>query len=152
MYNQADLFEEDNLKKLFDYIELNLNVSKTILMGTAKQKHVVEARNLAWYGIYYGLSWSSTEIGMFFNKDHTTVLHGLRRLAHSTKSDQTARKHCLNIITMLNPDIKDSHRIVKWLTTQQIDLTKHIEHVNETLVRIDRFLSTQGYELSCAPH
>lgn len=54
-------------------------VSIDEMKGRSRNKHTVSARQLCyWQGRKAGLS--LPEIGRFFNRDHTTVLSGIRKL------------------------------------------------------------------------
>lgn len=49
------------------------------LLSTTRKAHVVAARNLAFAGLRFGFGWSFPRIADYFAKDHTTVMHGLKR-------------------------------------------------------------------------
>lgn len=50
-----------------------------------------EARQVAMYLAYYALGKRVCEIGRRFNRDHTTVAHGVRKVAQDDKLLTTAR-------------------------------------------------------------
>ncbi len=62
------------------------------LSGPKRHRHVVEARHVAMYLLraYTGLS--LPEIGKMLHRDHTTVLHGARRVAKSAALRTAAEK------------------------------------------------------------
>lgn len=46
--------------------------------GRCTYAHVVEARVAVWRELH-GLGWSAAFIGRLFDRDHSTILHGLRK-------------------------------------------------------------------------
>ena len=50
------------------------------IVGESRQKDVVKLRQKAMWRFSKELGWSLTQIGNFFNRDHTTVLHSVRKL------------------------------------------------------------------------
>ena len=52
-------------------------VTVDILRGPSRLKNDCHARQDAWLEIYHE-GYSMPRIGRFFNRDHTTVLHGIK--------------------------------------------------------------------------
>lgn len=50
------------------------------LISDRRHQPLVEARQELYWQIYKNTNWSLPRIGKLFNKDHTTILHGLRRV------------------------------------------------------------------------
>jgi chromosomal replication initiation ATPase DnaA len=49
------------------------------IMSRERTKHVARARQLAMRRLYdAGPEWSTTRVGRYFGRDHTTVMHALR--------------------------------------------------------------------------
>lgn len=51
------------------------------IMGEQRSKKIVEARHEIFWRLKKETKWSLPQIGRFMGRDHTTVLHGLRRYA-----------------------------------------------------------------------
>lgn len=54
-------------------------VTRADLTGLSRKGHITRARQEAYYLIRTLTSHSYPRIGSFFNRDHTTVLHGVRK-------------------------------------------------------------------------
>jgi hypothetical protein len=50
------------------------------LKSARRQQPLVDARQELYWQIYKNTNWSLPRIGKLFNKDHTTVLHGVRKV------------------------------------------------------------------------
>lgn len=50
------------------------------LRGESRRAHIVAARHQAFYICHKQLCRSLPKIGRYFNRDHTTVLHGIRKV------------------------------------------------------------------------
>jgi chromosomal replication initiator protein len=61
------------------------------LKGKARHKHVVVPRHLAMYLLREDAHLSTPEIGRLLNRDHTTVLHGLKQVAEDIARDGQCR-------------------------------------------------------------
>ena len=57
------------------------------LMAATRKVNVVKARQEAIYRIRHEVQKSMSEIGRFFNKDHTTILHALEKHVERIKAD-----------------------------------------------------------------
>lgn len=49
------------------------------LVGPTVNKYLTAARREAWSRIYATKRFSTPQIGRFFNRDHSTIVHGLQR-------------------------------------------------------------------------
>ena len=76
-------------KRILQFVSEEFNISVGNIMGTRRLTEVVDARCAAYYLLKkYRPQLSRARIGRFFKKDHTTVLHGLKRLGYMlTASD-----------------------------------------------------------------
>jgi len=71
-----------------DMIAESYGVSVEAMKGQSRRKGIVVARQHAmWSMSEFG--YSRSEIGRFFNRDHTTALHGIR--AHERRTEQLLR-------------------------------------------------------------
>jgi chromosomal replication initiator protein len=61
------------------------------LKGRSRHKHIVEPRHIAMYLLRHDAHLSTPEIGRQLNRDHTTVLHGLKQTAADIARDGPSR-------------------------------------------------------------
>ena len=61
------------------------------LRGKSRQKQIVEPRQIAMYMLREDAHLSTPEIGRLLNRDHTTVLHGLKQVVHDIACDGPSR-------------------------------------------------------------
>ena len=75
------------------------NVDEIILRGSQRTKNVAEARQIAMYLIRMLTNLSLPDIGEQFAKDHTTVLHSIRKVEMELKKGDTALQNNIRDIT-----------------------------------------------------
>ena len=61
------------------------------LKGKSRHKQIVEPRQLAMYLLREDAHLSTPEIGRLLNRDHTTVLHGLKQVVNDIARDGPSR-------------------------------------------------------------
>jgi len=57
-----------------------LNVSIDDLLGHRRFKPFVSARHLIWYLLYNTTEITFQELGARYNRDHTTIIHGVYKI------------------------------------------------------------------------
>jgi chromosomal replication initiator protein len=67
----------------------HFHLSPNDLRAKKKPQKIVYPRQLAMYIAGEITQGTTTEIGEFFNKDHTTVLHSVKKIKETIKSDST---------------------------------------------------------------
>ncbi len=75
------------------------NVDEIILRGSQRTKNVAEARQISMYLIRKLTNLSLPDIGQEFAKDHTTVLHSIRKVEDELKKGDTALQNNIRDIT-----------------------------------------------------
>ena len=75
------------------------NVDEIILRGSQRTKNVAEARQIAMYLIRKLTNLSLPDIGQEFAKDHTTVLHSIRKVEDELKKGDTSLQNNIRDIT-----------------------------------------------------
>ena len=75
----AELKDRINMQDVAEAVAKAHDVSVALLKGKSRNKNVCRARHEAFSICHHSLGHSYPTIGRFFNKDHTTVLHGIRR-------------------------------------------------------------------------
>ena len=79
------------------------NVDEMILRGSQRTKNVAEARQIAMYLIRKLTNLSLPDIGQEFAKDHTTVLHSIRKVESDlAKGDTTLQNNLRDITANIN--------------------------------------------------
>jgi hypothetical protein len=76
-----EVFSRPQWKLLAKEICQKYRLSLEEVTSDARHAHLVKVRQEIWYRIRVDLGMSYPEIGKRFNKDHTTILHGVRRHA-----------------------------------------------------------------------
>ena len=75
------------------------NVDEVILRGSQKNKGVSEARQVAMYLVRKLTNLSLPDIGQEFGRDHSTVLHGIRKVETELKNGNTHMQNNIRDIT-----------------------------------------------------
>ena len=79
------------------------SIDETVLRGTLKNKGTAEARQVAIYLIRKLTNLSTPDIGKEFNKDHSTILHSIKKVESALKSgDDTLQNHIRDITANIN--------------------------------------------------
>ena len=79
------------------------NIEPTILRGQGRSKDIVLARQIAMYQIRRMTNLSLDEIGQEFSgRDHSTVIHSIRQIEESIKSDSEKAKIVKDITANIN--------------------------------------------------
>ena len=75
------------------------SVDETVLRGTLKNKGTTEARQIAMYLIRKLTNLSLPDIGKEFGRDHSTVLHSIRKVEAALKSENSNLQNNIRDIT-----------------------------------------------------
>lgn len=86
---------------LADFCRL-YNVSPAQLIGTSRQHHLVEVRQLCWFLAYTRLRLTHTLIGRIFNRHHSTIISGIDRINQLMASEPVLRDHVSNLDLWVN--------------------------------------------------
>ena len=82
------------------------SIDEATLRGTQRNKSVVEARQVAMYLIQKMTNLSTTDIGNEFNKDHTTIMHSVKKVELSLKDgDVNLQNHIKDITANINNNL-----------------------------------------------
>lgn len=79
----ADITIEKILKVVCDVLNVSLQDMKT----RSRTRELVEARQLAWMTIRITLRTTCVAMGDLFNRDHTSVLHGIKTMTNLIQND-----------------------------------------------------------------
>ena len=75
------------------------NVDETLVRGTQKTKNIAEPRQISMYLIRKLTNLSLPDIGNEFNRDHTTVMYGIKKVEQAIKSGDTNTQNNIRDIT-----------------------------------------------------
>ena len=79
------------------------SIDEAILRGTLKNKGTAEARQVAIYLIRKLTNLSTPDIGKEFNKDHSTILHSIKKVENALKTgDENLQNHIRDITANIN--------------------------------------------------
>lgn len=94
----------DNNNKVFPGIEITIDVIYTICSEVTGQVHrktrkrgVVQMRQLVFFFAKKYTCMSLSEIGLYFNQDHATVLHGIKTINDLIETDAQIRLYVTKI-------------------------------------------------------
>ena len=79
-------------KQVVDKVAKYYDLSGKDLYGTSRIKNIKNARQVAMYLLKDQLNLSTVRIGQEFNKDHTTIMHGIKVIETSLKTDFNLRQ------------------------------------------------------------
>ncbi|MBQ6889683.1 MAG: chromosomal replication initiator protein DnaA, partial [Oscillospiraceae bacterium] len=75
------------------------SIDEAVLRGTLKNKGTVEARQMAMYLVRKLTNLSLPDIGQEFARDHSTVLHAIRKVEMELKKGNTTLQDNIRDIT-----------------------------------------------------
>ena len=79
------------------------SIDEAVLRGTLKNKGTAEARQVAIYLIRKLTNLSTPDIGKEFGKDHSTILHSIKKVENALKSsDENLQNHIRDITANIN--------------------------------------------------
>ena len=79
------------------------SIDETVLRGTLKNKGTAEARQVAIYLIRKLTNLSTPDIGKEFGKDHSTILHSIKKVEAALKTgDENLQNHIRDITANIN--------------------------------------------------
>ena len=81
------------------------SVDENTLRGTLKTKGVTEARQMAVYLIRQLTNLSLPDIGKELNRDHSTILHSIRKVEVTAKSDDRMKETIRDITASINSSV-----------------------------------------------
>ncbi len=86
------------LDYIADNVEKYCNLNKNELLSTTRSKKVSYPRQIAMYIMKEVTNYSLVQIGEFFKKDHTTIMHGIKKIQEDMESDPAKKTLVDNII------------------------------------------------------
>lgn len=86
------------LDYIADNVEKYCNLNKNELLSATRSKKVSYPRQIAMYIMKEVTNYSLVQIGEFFKKDHTTIMHGIKKIQEDMESDPAKKTLVDNII------------------------------------------------------
>ena len=71
---------KNNLQNILEFISEHYGVSENSIKSKSRKDEVVKARHAYFYIAYKTSRKGLAEIGRLVNRDHTTVIHGMRKI------------------------------------------------------------------------
>ena len=85
-------------------------VTTSLLLGRSRKSMYVVPRYMMWYFIYkYSANQSLKSIGLMFNRDHSTVINGIKRIKNYCETETKTRKMFNDLCHLLNVDEYESN-------------------------------------------
>ena len=92
--NKISKLRPTSAKQIIDKVAKYYQLSAKEITGTSRVAHIKNARQVAMYLLKTELSLSTNKIGAEFGgKDHTTVMHALKKVNQDLKLNFTLREH-----------------------------------------------------------
>lgn len=89
-------------QKVLDLVAGEFDLKTSQLVGKSRKKHIVLARHLLMFVLRQELGMSLEEVGMFLGgRDHTTIMHGVEKVATTLPKQEPVRNHLTTIRRLL---------------------------------------------------
>ena len=84
-------------KQVIDKVAKYYDLSSKDLLGTSRVKNIKSARQVAMYLLNEELGLSTVRVGNEFNKDHSTIMHGVKKVKQDLKLDFHLREQIADL-------------------------------------------------------
>jgi len=85
-------------------------VNRAVLLGRSRKSMYVVPRYMMWYFIYkYSANQSLKSVGLMFNRDHSTVINGIKRLKNYCETEPQTRQMFQELCDLLKVDEYESN-------------------------------------------
>jgi len=74
---QEESYAAKHVDPILERIFATMGVGKEDIMRRDRRSDLVKARQICWYLLSTEFHWSLCRIGKYFNRDHTSILHGI---------------------------------------------------------------------------
>ena len=99
MYNKEKAENLPTPSLIIGEVSRFYNIEEAVIRGTLKNKNTAEARQVAMYLIRTMTNLSLPEIGREFDRDHTTVMHGLKKVEQTLQNSASPLNDTIRDIT-----------------------------------------------------
>ena len=83
----------ESQKEVIKEVSSHMCLDEKTFMGASRVRHIVMARNMAWYIFREYLGTTVTETARIFGKDHTTIIHGIKSFKNDMQTSDTYYEH-----------------------------------------------------------
>ena len=90
------------------------NVSIEEIHGRKRTQALVDARQAIWYIAYTQLAFSYPKIGVLYDRDHTTIMHGVKSFHDAGLGDEIIEKVRKASPTVFDTPLEGEERTVKY--------------------------------------
>jgi len=103
-------FDNSVIEKVCEYFE----ISRKDIESKCRKRVFTEPRQIVYYLLTKYSRSSITAIADYFDRDHTTVIHGTSHIGDLIESDNVVRSEVLKIEELIKGDRKVRERIPIW--------------------------------------
>ena len=89
-------------KQVIDKVAKYYDLTGKELYGTSRVKNIKDARQVAMFLLKDQLGLSTVRIGQEFNKDHTTIMHGIKKIENDLKINFNLRQQITDLRSKIN--------------------------------------------------
>ncbi|MCK5461175.1 chromosomal replication initiator protein DnaA [Candidatus Gracilibacteria bacterium] len=82
-----------NTDDIITFVSEYFQIPATELLGTSRKSEIVLPRQVSWFLCKEVLKMSFEKIGKDFSKNHTTILHGIKKVQELTRTDSAMARH-----------------------------------------------------------
>ena len=87
-----------NLESIANNVERYFNLKENEILSSTRSHNVSYPRQIAMYIMKECTNFTLAQIGDFFKKDHSTIIHGIKKIAEDIENDPSKKKLVDNII------------------------------------------------------
>lgn len=87
----------NTMRWIVERVGFALAISPTLIMSKRKDRRCVRPRWVAFYLLHESYGYSLPQIGRFFGKDHTTILHGVQQLIRLRDEGDAVARHQIHV-------------------------------------------------------
>jgi len=88
-------------KSIVDFVATELDINPQKLKRPDRNRIYVQARNMCYFILLHQVGMTSVAIGHYFNRDHSTVLHGLRMHKNDYEQNETYKEKFDEIVFLM---------------------------------------------------
>lgn len=89
-------------KLILETVASYFGIEARFFWHKTRKKEVVEMRHIAIYFIRNYTKMTVTQIGVIFQRDHTSILHAIHQVSNLMQSDPEYKKHIEYLAILLN--------------------------------------------------
>jgi chromosomal replication initiator protein len=99
---RVETFKNAGMKEVVEAACVYLGIKPVVMFGKGRNRPHVEKRYMVMSYLSHSMNIRLTEIGRFFDKDHTTVIHGKKLVANLCATDPRFNDQYIALTKYLN--------------------------------------------------